>query len=257
MHLEIKSGRKALSYIQGGGKMTKIVLIEDEEKVGKIITAYLETEGYNVDWYRDGNQGWNVISENEPDLLILDLMLPGLLGEEICRHLRNKGSQLPIVMLTARGSEEERVRGLEIGADDYLVKPFSVRELMARIQAILRRVNPEKEGVTLAQQLVFTSGDKILEIDLTHRVVKVDNQLKELTATEFKLLAILAQNPQRPFTREELIIKLQGYDYEGFDRTVDAHIKNIRRKLNLQTNQFIITIYRIGYKFAEGDLENV
>lgn len=236
--------------------MKRILLIEDEEKIGKITCAYLTKAGFEVNWYRDGNEGWQALEQDEPALLVLDLMLPGLTGEEICRRLRSKGSHLPILMLTARGEANDRIKGLELGADDYLVKPFSLRELVARIQAILRRFHYNREGVTLAEKLAFSSGKKQLEIDLTHQKVKVDDELKDLTATEFKLLAILAQNPGRPFSREDLIVKLQGYDYEGFDRTVDAHIKNIRRKLRLTTNEFIQTIYRVGYKFIKGNQGN-
>lgn len=231
-----------------------IVLIEDEEKIGKITCAYLNKEGYEIRWFQDGLVGWNFLKKEEPDLLILDLMLPNLLGIEICRKLRSKGSKIPILMLTARGEESDRIKGLEIGADDYMVKPFSLRELVARIHAILRRYNVDK--TVLAEKLSFRSGDKDLEIDLTQKLVKVNKRVIELTVTEFNILALLAQNPNRPFNREELILKLQGYDYDGFDRVIDAHIKNLRKKLDFKSNQFIITIYGIGYKFSEGKEKN-
>lgn len=227
-----------------------IILLEDEEKIGKLTCAYLDKEGYKVDWYKDGKEGWEALKD-EPDLLVLDLMLPGMEGEEICKKLRSRGSQIPILMLTARGTEEDRIKGLEIGADDYLVKPFSLRELVARINAIMRRY--QKSGEALADRLTFKTGNnKRLEIDLTHQVVEINDQQVELTTTEFNLLSILAQNPGRPFTRDELIVKLQGYNYEGFDRAIDAHIKNLRRKLKIKSDQFIITIYGVGYKFSEG-----
>lgn len=229
-----------------------IVLVEDEAKIAKIICAYLEKEGYKVEWYEDGLAGWRALDKTEPILVVLDLMLPGLSGKEICSNLRNKGSKVPIVMLTAMGGESERINGLEIGADDYLVKPFSLRELVARIKAILRRSGTANESAVLANKLAFRSRAKTLELDLSRQKVKVNGEEKELTTTEFKVLAILAQNPERPFNREELIFKLQGYDYEGFDRSIDAHIKNIRRKLGLEPNQFIVTIYRTGYKFSGG-----
>ena len=235
--------------------MTKnIVLIEDEDKIGKITCAYLNKEGYNVNWFQDGLEGWNFLKKEEPDLLVLDLMLPHLSGIEICHRIRSKGSKIPILMLTARGEESDRIKGLEIGADDYMVKPFSLREMVARIHAILRRYNIDKN--VLAEKLSFNSGDKNLEIDLTQKFVKVNDCKIELTVTEFKILALLAQNPNRPFSREELIIKLQGYDYDGYDRVIDAHIKNLRRKLDIKSNQFISTIYGIGYKFSEGEEKN-
>lgn len=185
----------------------KIILVEDEVKVGKITCAYLEKAGYKIDWYQDGKTGWVALEQALPDLIILDLMLPYISGEEICRRLRSRGVDVPILMLTARGLEEDRIKGLEMGADDYLVKPFSLGELLARIQAILRRVKVERVGSSLAQRLIFTSGDKTLEIDLTHQIVRMNGDIMDLTATEFNLLAILAQNPRRPFSREELIVK--------------------------------------------------
>lgn len=230
----------------------RIVLIEDEEKIGKMITAYLEKEGYRVDWYQNGKKGWEALDASEPDLIVLDLMLPEISGQEICARLRAKGSIVPIIMLTAMGEVTDRVAGLELGADDYLVKPFSLRELMARIQAILRRYQTHQSGGA-EQKKSFVSGGLTMELDLDRQQVAINGVLKDLTATEFKLLAILAQNPGRPFSREDLIFKLQGYDYDGFDRTVDAHIKNIRKKLDLASNQFIVTMYRIGYKFLEGE----
>ncbi len=227
--------------------MQEIFLIEDEEKVGKITRAFLEEAGFSVRWFLTGEEGWEVLERGEPDLLVLDLRLPGKIqGEEICSRLREKGSNLPIIMLTAYGEEEERVKGLQLGADDYLVKPFSLRELVARIQALLRRAGK----IPRVKKLSFTVEGRELVFDLDRQEVFLNGEKVDLTQIEFRVLALLAQNPDRPFSREELLEKIHGPAYDGFDRVIDAHIKNIRKKMGLEAGQFIQTLYGRGYKFS-------
>ncbi len=227
--------------------MQEIFLIEDEEKVGKITRAFLEEAGFSVRWFLSGEEGWQALEKGETDLLVLDLRLPGKMqGEDICSRLREKGSKLPIIMLTAYGEEEERVRGLQLGADDYLVKPFSLRELVARIQALLRRTGKAPR----VSKLSFVIEEEKLEIDLDRQESFINREKVELTQTEFRVLALLAQNPGRPFSREDLLEKIHGPAYDGFDRVIDAHIKNIRKKMGLDSGQFIQTLYGRGYKFS-------
>jgi len=226
--------------------VAEIFLIEDEDKVGKITLAFLEEAGFGVRWFKNGEEGWDALQQQEPDLLILDLRLPGKLqGTEICRELRRQGSALPVIMLTAYGEEQERVQGLELGADDYLVKPFSLRELVARIKALLRRSG----SMPRKQKIVFSEKGKTLTIDPEQQEVFMDDRRVELTSTEFRVLIFLARNPDHPFSREELLHHIHGPAYEGFDRVIDAHIKNIRKKLNLESGEFIQTRYGQGYKF--------
>ncbi len=229
--------------------MGKIYLFEDEEKVGKITRAFLEEAGFEVEWFLSAEEGWETLNREEPDLLVLDLRFPGKLqGEEICKRLRQKESTLPIIMLTAYGEEEERVRGLQLGADDYLVKPFSLRELVARIQALLRRSG--RAGAE--QNLKFEVDGVRMEVDQKNQEAFINGAKIELTTTEFRVLAFLARHPGRPFSREELLEHIHGPAYDGFDRVIDAHIKNIRKKMNLGSGQFIQTIYGRGYRFSGG-----
>ncbi len=221
----------------------KILVVDDESKIRKIVSAYLKQEGYDVKTAADGDEALAMINTYKPDLLVLDLMLPKISGEEICQKIR-QDSDLPIIMLTAKGSESERVQGLNIGADDYLVKPFSPRELVARIKAILRR-SEKKPGKS--EVLVFNQGK--LKIYPRKISVKIDDKDAGLTATEFKILFILVSNPGQVMSREQLAEKVMGLEFKGFDRTIDAHIKNIRKKLGLERDQYIITVYGVGYKF--------
>lgn len=224
-------------------KKKRVLIIEDEKKISDIVTLYLHRENFIVDVAATGEDGLLLLKES-PDLIILDLMLPDIPGEDICRMIRER-SNIPIIMLTAKSAEEERIRGLGIGADDYVVKPFSPGELVARVKALLRRVSPSTGGI-----LSFNRG--LLILDSERFEAKVRGRTVELTETEFRILFALSQRPGIVFTREQLISMVQGYDFEGYDRTIDAHIKNIRHKLeeNPKSPVFIKTVYGLGYKFT-------
>lgn len=224
-------------------KKKRILIIEDEKKISDIVTLYLNREGFAVDVAATGEEGLRFVKES-PDLIILDLMLPDIPGEDICKMIREI-SNIPIIMLTAKSAEEERIRGLGIGADDYVIKPFSPGELVARVKALLRRVSPSKKNV-----LSFNRGLLILNPERFE--VKIGGKPVELTETEFRILLTLSERPGVVFSREQLINIVQGYDFEGYDRTIDAHIKNIRHKLGEDPKRplFIKTVYGLGYKFA-------
>lgn len=221
-----------------------ILVVDDEVRITEVIKAYLEKENYNVYTAHNGQDAINIFNRESIDFIVLDLMLPDLSGEEICKRIRVK-SEVPILMLTAKAAEEDRVTGLYLGADDYLVKPFSPKELVARIKAIFRRT--EKDFIK-ADIIEFNKGD--LNIDINKMELEKKGVQVDLTPTEFKLLAILAQNPSKVFSREELIEKVLGYDYEGYDRTIDTHIKNIRQKIEDENTKYIHTVYGVGYKFV-------
>ncbi|MDE4541993.1 response regulator transcription factor [Thermoanaerobacterium sp. R66] len=225
----------------------KILAIDDEEKILDVIKAYLEKEGYTVLTETNGANALNTFKTVSPDLVILDLMLPGMSGEEICRKIRAL-SKVPILMLTAKVSEDDKVYGFTIGADDYLTKPFSPRELTMRVKAILRRT---KNDLPLNDIFMFNDGD--LVIDTRSYEVKKKGRIVNLTPNEYKLLTVMAQNPNKVFTRSELIEKAFGYDFDGFDRTIDAHIKNLRQKIedDPKNPTYIKTVYGAGYKFGE------
>jgi DNA-binding response OmpR family regulator len=219
----------------------KILVVEDEEKIADIVRAYLEKEGFAVSVAGTGQKAISMLKEGF-SLVILDLMLPDISGEDICRTIRND-SDLPIIILTAKSEEEDRVRGLGIGADDYVVKPFSPREVVARVKALLRRTGGT--GKTLS----FNSRD--LVINTSSFEVRKSGALVVMTPTEFNILQLLAQRPDQVFTRLQLVNVILGYDFEGYDRTIDAHIKNIRQKIddNPRTPLYIKTIYGLGYRF--------
>ena len=220
----------------------KILIIEDEKKISDIVKSYLERDGFNVTVAETGREALRLIKDKF-DLIILDLKLPDIDGEEICSTIR-KTSDIPIIMLTAKSSEEERVKGLGMGADDYVVKPFSPRELIARVKAHLRRT---KKGER--KSLSFNEG--ALKIDTSAMEVKKRDKAISLTASEFRILLGLAERPNIVFSREQLVNIVQGYDFEGYDRVIDAHIKNLRHKIEDDTQKpmFIKTVYGAGYKF--------
>jgi len=222
-----------------------ILVIDDEPKIVKQARDYLEKGGFRVVTAADGKMALVVARHERPDLIVLDLNLPGMDGLDVCRALRRE-SDVPIIMLTARVEETDRLIGLELGADDYITKPFSPRELVARVRAVLRRV---RGGVH--QPGLIHVGD--LEIDLLgHRLTRAGESIR-LTRTEFNLLAVLAQHPGQTFTRAQLLDRLHGVAYEGFDRSIDAHVKNLRRKLEVDPTgpRYVLAVYGIGYKFTD------
>lgn len=226
----------------------KILVIDDEINLLQVVKDYLVREKYEVYTAERGNKAVELFREIQPDFVILDLMLPDISGEEICRQIR-KESDIPILMLTAKSSEDDKVTGLYIGADDYMTKPFSPRELVGRVRAILRRT---KGNSAVADILEFNGND--LFIDIPKHIVKKAGEVVNLTPNEFKVLLALAQNSKKVFTRSQLVSLALGYDFEGYDRTVDTHIKNLRQKIedDVKYPRYIVTVYGIGYKF-EGE----
>ena len=222
-----------------------ILVVDDEPKITQLARDYLEKAGYQVRIAADGVAALEVARSERPDLIVLDLMLPRMDGLDVCRTLRRE-SAVPIIMLTAKSEEADRLIGLELGADDYITKPFSPRELVARIRATLRRV----------QGAVYTPG-KIqvgdIEIDLDRHQVAMNHQPIHLTRYEFLLLSTLVQNPGQVFSRAQLLDRLHGVAMAGYDRSVDAHIKNLRRKLEPDPSNpnYILTVYGIGYRFND------
>ncbi|HYU21145.1 MAG TPA: response regulator transcription factor [Chloroflexota bacterium] len=227
--------------------MAAILIAEDERDLNNLVRRHLEDEGHRVTQAFDGPGAVLAVQQEHPDLVILDWMLPRLDGLEVCRRVRRE-SVVPILMLTARSDEVDRVLGLEVGADDYLTKPFSIRELLARVRAMLRRVDLLREGsFAEATPPVLESGP--LRVDLGQHVVTVEGRAVELTPKEFDLLVMLVRHPGRAFGRDYLVEKVWGYDYSGFDRTVDTHILRLRKKLG-QVGERIETVWGIGYRFA-------
>jgi DNA-binding response OmpR family regulator len=222
-----------------------ILVVDDELKIAQLARDYLEHAGFRVSIETSGRSALNTARRTSPDLIVLDLGLPEMDGLDIIRELR-KESNVPIVILTARGEESDKLVGLELGADDYLTKPFSPRELVARVRAVLRRAERTESAGN-----VIRIGDA--EIDLARMRVAVDGRPVDLTATEFQLLAALARQPGRVFTRSQLLDAVHGVAFESYERAIDTHIKNIRRKLepNVREPRYLLTVYGVGYRFAE------
>jgi two-component system, OmpR family, alkaline phosphatase synthesis response regulator PhoP len=225
--------------------MKTVLVVEDERQIAQIARDYLQHAGFAVIATGDGFEALALARDRGPDLVVLDLGLPRLDGMEVARRLRRE-SDVPIIMLTARVEESDRLTGLEVGADDYIVKPFSPRELVARVRAVLRRYEQKSTGGTLLQRGGVT-------IDISSMRVSRDGESIGLTVTELQLLAVLARHPGRVFTRAQLLDAVHGSDIESFERAIDVHIKNIRRKLERDPRhpQYLLTVYGIGYKFAE------
>ncbi len=221
----------------------KILVVDDEPQILKVLQAYLEKEGYQVVSAMDGSLALEVFARENPTFVILDLNLPRLDGLEVCREIR-RNSSVPILMLTARVEEVDKLIGLELGADDYVVKPFSPREVVARIKTILKRVNAGG-----AKGEIIRAGN--LTIDLGQHTVTLEDRLIELTPTEFQILVTLASNPRRVFSRLQIMEHAQGDAYEGYERTIDAHIKNLRIKLEPDPKNpiYVQTVFGLGYKF--------
>ncbi len=223
-----------------------VLVVDDDVKTVELVKLYLNRDGYKVLTCGDGLEALNLARKSHPDLIVLDLMLPGCNGLEICRKLKDE-SDVPIIMLTARTTEDDKLRGLNLGADDYVTKPFSPRELAARVRAVIRRL-PEE---TLQRGPVEIKRGA-LTLNFLNREASVSGKTLQLTPSEFKLLGVLAREPGRVFSRQQLIEMVFGYDFEGFDRTVDVHILNLRRKIEPDPDhpRYIKTIYGAGYKFA-------
>ncbi|WP_206811899.1 response regulator transcription factor [Paradesulfitobacterium ferrireducens] len=223
----------------------RILVVEDEKNILNVLKAYLQQEGFQVTTAGNGIIAQTLLKENEYDLVILDLMLPGLSGEELCREIR-KTSATPIIMLTAKVEEEDRILGLSLGADDYITKPFSPREVVARVRAVLRRATGAP--TPLADVITFDNG---LTIDNIRHEVKLTEKEITLTPTEFKLLGALAKFPGRVYSRAQLLEIIQGFDYGGDERVIDAHIKKLRQKIEKIPGkpQIILTVFGVGYKF--------
>jgi two-component system, OmpR family, response regulator ResD len=229
--------------------MKTILIVDDEEKIREVVVSYLQIEGYQTVEAGTGNQALEFVRRGNINLIILDLMLPDMSGEDVCIAIR-QFSPIPAIMLTAKVSEDNRVHGLTLGADDYVVKPFSPRELTARVKANLRRA---QDDTLLAETISFQNGDLIIRPS-KHEVYK-KGSLVSLTPNEYKLLLILARHPNRTFTREELIEKVLGIDFEGDARSIDQHVKNLRHKIESDPKkpQYIVTVFSVGYRFTGGE----
>ena len=224
----------------------RVLVVDDDAKTVELVRLYLKRDGYRVFTAYDGIEALRLARESRPDLIVLDLMLPGIDGLQVCRTLRAE-SDVPIIMLTARTTDRDKLTGLDLGADDYVTKPFSPRELAARVRAVLRRLPGERGPAEIKQ------GE--LTINFHKHEASLAGSPLNLTPVEFKLLEILIKEPDRVFSRGQLIEKALGYDFEGFDRTIDVHILNLRRKLNVEDNHSINikTVYGAGYKLTIGE----
>ena len=224
----------------------KILIVEDEANIRELLRLYLEREGYTVLEAENGVEGIKKWKSDKPDMLLLDVMMPVMDGWAVCREIRAE-SDVPIIMLTAKGEVEDRIIGLELGADDYLVKHFSPRELVARSRALLRRVHADSEP----QREVLEFGE--LTIDVSGHKVLVSGEEIDLTASEFKLLTTLSRYPGRVYSRMELVEKVLGYDFEGYERTIDSHVKNLRAKIgdNPRNPKWLHTVHGVGYRFED------
>jgi DNA-binding response OmpR family regulator len=229
----------------------RILVIEDNKDLAHLLEIHLKDLSYQVDLTFDGDNGIAKAEAEQYDLIILDLMLPGLDGLEICRRLRSKPRYTPILMLTSKSSELDRVLGLEMGADDYVTKPFSIRELMARVKAIFRRIDQLRTDEEAGERIIIHAGD--MTIDLEKRKVSLKGKPIDFTAKEFDLLVHFAKHPGRVYRRSQLLDEVWGYGHEGYEHTVNSHINRLRAKIeeNPARPRHILTVWGVGYKFAE------
>ncbi|MBN1889029.1 MAG: response regulator transcription factor [Thermoflexales bacterium] len=225
----------------------KVLVVDDDKKIVDLISLYLKKDGYQVLPAYDGQQAIELARSRQPDLVILDLMLPKLDGMDVCSILRAE-SPVPIIMLTARTTEDDKLAGLDLGADDYVTKPFSPRELMARVRAVLRRAAQNEE----TEAADFRFGDLVLSF--RRHELRAGGQVVDLTPTEFRLLELLARQPGRAFSRLELLEQVFGYNYEGLERTVDVHVMNLRKKIEPEPGRprYVVTVKGLGYRFEGG-----
>ncbi|MEK6747995.1 MAG: response regulator transcription factor [Pseudomonadota bacterium] len=229
----------------------KLLVIEDNQDLGNLLKLHLSDAGYQVEIKVDGRAGLAAALLGGQDLIVLDLMLPGMDGLDICRRLRGAGSYAPILMLTSKSTEIDRVVGLEMGADDYLSKPFSIPELLARVKAILRRIDNMRAEKKDAVERVISAGDLIINFE-KRTVVRAGVEI-ELTAKEFDLIAHLARHRGRVYTRSQLLDQVWGYGHDGYEHTVNSHINRLRAKIESQPQQpeYVLTVWGVGYKFSE------
>ena len=232
--------------------MSKILIIEDDRDIADLIAIHMDDNGHEAYKVHDGKEGLIRSMENEYDLIILDLKLPGMDGLEICKKLRQEKVDTPIIMLTSKSEEIDKVLGLEIGADDYMTKPFSIRELVARVKSVLRRGKRESQDTK--------ATDRVLEcenffVDISKRIVKAYNKQVELSPKEFDMLVLMASNPGKTYSRLDLLNQVWGVDFEGFEHTVNSHINRLRSKIenNMNEPEFILTTWGVGYKFRDSD----
>ncbi|TCP59512.1 two-component system response regulator ResD [Tumebacillus sp. BK434] len=236
-------------------KNPKILVVDDEERIRRLVRMYLERNAFDVEEAEDGQEALDKALENQYDLIVLDLMLPGMDGRDVCAALRQQNNEVPIIMLTAAGDEMSRIHGFELGADDYVVKPFSPRELVMRVKALLKRAiqTTDKEApASVSSVLTFQT----LTINMDSRRVLCDGEEVSLTPKEYELLCYLAQRPEKVFSREELLRDVWNYQFYGDQRTVDTHIKRLREKLGKASEQaatMIVTVWGVGYKFEVGE----
>jgi DNA-binding response OmpR family regulator len=238
-----------------GMKTRKILVIEDDRDIARLLELHLHDLGYDVQVACDGVSGLKQALSKPYDLIILDLMLPGIDGLEVCRNLRTKPNYTPILMLTAKSTELDRVLGLEVGADDYLTKPFSIRELLARVKALFRRMEALGSQLASGAQNTIQAGD--LVIDVEKRTVMLRGKSVDLTAKEFDLLLQFAQHPGRAYTRSQLLDLVWGYAHAGYEHTVNSHINRLRAKIERDSAhpRYVLTVWGIGYKFSEEPVE--
>jgi len=230
----------------------KILMIEDDPNIVELARIHIGDLGYSLDWAGDGESGLQKAQQEEYDLILLDLMLPQLDGLEVCKRFRQENQKTPILMLTAKSEELDKVLGLELGADDYLTKPFSVRELVARIKAILRRIETERKSAAKSNELEVLEFEQ-MTIDTLKRKVTLSGKTVDLTVKEFDLLLLFARHPGRTYDRHQLLDQVWGYHFDGYDHTVNSHINRLRNKIEEDPANpiFIKTVWGVGYRFAE------
>ncbi len=224
-----------------------ILIVEDEKDIADILKDYMENEKYRVSWISNGDEVIDFVKKENPSLILLDLMIPGKDGKTVCREIR-KFSEIPIIMITAKVDEIDRIIGFELGTDDYICKPFSPREVVVRVKAVLRRsANTKSDGI---DDSVLSAGSITLNIN-TH-LVTINQKVLDLTPNEFDILKVLIKRPENVFSRSQLIEQVQGYNFEGYERTIDFHIKNLRKKITkeIPDQKVIESVYGIGYKFV-------
>ena len=246
-----KTSREDLDTPIPGDRKSTLLVVEDDENISSAISEYFSRGGYNVKTAQDGVSGVQAALQDHPDAVVLDLMLPKLDGLAVCRELREKAPYIPILMLTAKDDVVDKVLGLEMGADDYITKPFSLRELEARIKSVLRRSRGAVPAEGVGDDAPIVRGK--LRIDPSKREITVGDRQVELTPKEFDLLRLFASNPGRVFPRKYLLEKIWDYSYEGYDRTIDSHINRLRAKIeeNPENPQMVLTVWGIGYKFGD------